>query len=217
MFQRFTDSDIQKLGKRYKTNLINSISGFKSLQLVGTLSENGEPNLAVFNSIFHLGANPPLIGMVIRPEGNDHSTLKNIIATEFYTLNNVTESFYKQAHQTSARYLSGESEFEKCNLNEHYVGDFKAPFVAQSSIKIGLALRQLLPVELNGTTIVIGEIQLIEIDDSLLAEDGFIDLSMAGSLTVAGLDAYYSTSPLSRLTYAKPGTEPQELPKIIQH
>lgn len=215
MFQKFTDSDIQKLGKRFKTNLINSISGFKSLQLVGTLSENNEPNLAVFNSVFHLGANPPLLGMVIRPEGNENSTLKNISATEFYTLNNVTESFYKQAHQTSARYLCGESEFEKCGLGEHYIDNFKAPFVTQSSIKIGLKLRQILPVELNNTTIVVGEIQLIEIEETLLANDGYIDLNVAGSLTVAGLDSYYRTNPLARLTYAKPGTEPEELQEKI--
>ena len=208
MFKRFTNGDIEKLEKQFRTNLINSVSGFKSLQLVGTLNENNEANLAVFNSIFHLGANPPLLGMVLRPGGNENSTLKNIIAQKKYTLNNVKESFYKQAHQTSARYLDGESEFEKCGLKEYYADDFKIPFVAQSSVKIGLALKQVIPVELNDTTIVIGEIELIELEDKILLEDGFVDLNMGGSLTVAGLDSYYSTTPLARLSYAKPGTEP---------
>lgn len=211
MFKEFTNGDIGKLEKQFRTNLINSISGFKSLQLVGTLSANDEPNLAVFNSIFHLGASPSLLGMVLRPQGNENSTLMNIIAQKQYTLNNVMESFYKQAHQTSARYFNGESEFEKCNLKEHYANGFKAPFVAQSSIKIGLALKQIIPVELNNTTIVIGEIQLIEIDDMILKDDGFVDLNMGGSLTVAGLDSYYATTPLARLSYAKSGTEPIEI------
>ncbi len=211
MIQTLTYQDIINLEKRFRSTLINSISGFKSLQLVGTLSADDKSNLAVFNSIFHLGANPALIGMVARPDGTEHSTLKNIISQRFYTLNNVKESFYKEAHQTSARYPEGESEFGLCGFTEQYIYDFKVPFVQESSIKIGLELKQVIPVELNHTRIIIGEIKLIEFDNAILSDDGFLNLNEAGSVTVAGLHSYYLSNLLARLDYAKPGKAPQPL------
>jgi flavin reductase (DIM6/NTAB) family NADH-FMN oxidoreductase RutF len=207
----FTSQELAEQEKRYRTNFINSLSGFKSLQLLGTTNADGLPNLAVFNSIFHVGANPPYIGLVVRPDGPEHDTLKNIVSRGFYTLNNVCEEFYQQAHQTSARYVSGESEFTACGLQEEYIGDFSVPFVKESSIQIGLKLRETLSVASNGTTIIIGEVVLIRMNEAYILEDGTIDLEAAGSLTVAGLDSYHRTQKIGRLAYAKPGIAPKEL------
>jgi flavin reductase (DIM6/NTAB) family NADH-FMN oxidoreductase RutF len=62
-----TNRDIQKLDKIKRLNLINSITGIKPANLIGTVDETKNSNLAIFSSIVHLGSNPPLIGMVIRP------------------------------------------------------------------------------------------------------------------------------------------------------
>jgi len=207
----FSSQELADQEKRYRTNFINSLSGFKSLQLLGTTNADGLPNLAVFNSVFHVGANPPYIGLVVRPEGPEHDTLRNIISKGFYTLNNVYEEFYQQAHQTSARYASGESEFTACGLQEEYIDDFPVPFVQESSIQIGLKLKETLSVASNGTTIIIGEVVLIRMNEAYILEDGTIDLEAAGSLTVAGLDSYHRTQKIGRLAYAKPGIAPKEL------
>ena len=207
----FTSKELIEQEKPYRTNFINSLSGFKSLQLLGTKNQDGETNLAIFNSIFHVGANPPYIGLVVRPDGPEHDTLKNILGQEYYTLNNVKEEFYQQAHQTSARYVSGESEFKTCDFEEEYIAGFPVPFVKESSIQIGLKLKEVIPVKANGTTIVIGEIVLIRIDKKYLLDDGMVDLEAAGSITVAGLDSYHRTQKIGRLSYAKPGIEPKEL------
>jgi flavin reductase (DIM6/NTAB) family NADH-FMN oxidoreductase RutF len=207
----FTSVELAEQEKRYRTNFINSLSGFKSLQLLGTKNQDGVTNLAIFNSIFHVGANPPYLGLVVRPDGPEHDTLKNILSQEHYTLNNVKEGFYQQAHQTSARYVSGESEFTACGLKEEYIGDFPVPFVKESSIQIGLKLKEVIPVKANGTTIIIGEIVLIRMDEKYLLDDGMVDLEASGSITVAGLDSYHRTQKIGRLGYAKPGIAPKEL------
>ena len=98
------NSALANMDTRFRATLINALPGFKCLQLVGTLSENGHSNLGLFNSIVHFGASPALLGMVFRPESENHDTLKNIIRTGNYTFNNVLASFYEQAHQTSAAY-----------------------------------------------------------------------------------------------------------------
>lgn len=196
-------ADILAFEQRYRTTLMNSVSGFKSLQMVATANKNGVSNIALFNSIFHVGANPPYIGMVLRPDGADHETMANILETGVYTLNNVKTDFYEAAHQTSARYPAGESEFKNCGFTEEYIEGFTAPFVKEASVKLGLALKEVIPVKLNNTKIVIGEVQHILLDDDLLGNDGYIDLSKAQSTTVVGLDAYYETTLLGRLKYAK--------------
>lgn len=203
--------EIAELEKRFRTNFINSLSGFKSLQLLGTTNQEGVSNLAVFNSIFHVGANPPYIGLVVRPDGPEHDTLKNILSQTYYTLNNVCEAFYQQAHQTSARYASGESEFTACGFQEDYIDDFPVPFVKESTIQIGLKLTEVLPVKTNGTTILIGEVVLIRLNKACLLEDGTVDLEAAGSITVAGLDSYHRTQKIGRLAYAKPNVDAKEL------
>lgn len=204
--------DIDQLEKAYRTSLINSLIGFRSLNLLGTASKEGITNLCIISSAFHLGANPPLIGLVIRPERAHNDTLKNIQATGHYTLNNVLPDWYMQAHQTSASYASGTSEFDVCGFKKQYVNQFKAPFVAQSTIRIGLELREVIDVELNGTTIIIGEIKHILTEDGMVGEDGMVDHTKAGTITAAGLDAYFLPQLIGRLAYAKPGIVPHLSP-----
>jgi flavin reductase (DIM6/NTAB) family NADH-FMN oxidoreductase RutF len=206
-----TGEDIAKMEKQYRISLINSLVGFRSLNLLGTASNDGITNLCVISSAFHLGANPPLLGLVIRPEREHNDTLKNIKTTGQYTLNNVLPEWYPKAHQTSASYPSGVSEFDVCGFKKQYIKGFKPPFVGQSTIGIGLELRETLDIEANGTTIVIGEIIQILTNDALIAEDGTVDHIKAETMTVAGLDAYFLAKPLGRLAYAKPGVEPHFL------
>jgi len=204
-------NQISELEKHYRINLINSLNGYKSLQLLGTINGDGITNLSVISSAFHLGSHPPLFGLIIRPAREHNDTLSNIRSAGQYTLNNVLSDWYKQAHQTSASYPSGVSEFDECGFNELYIEEFKAPFVVESTIRIGLELREIIDIKINGTTLVIGEVTQLSVHDSLIGNDGLIDHIKAGSLTVSGLDSYYSTEPIGRLAYAKPGIEPEEL------
>lgn len=207
----FRNSEIGALEKQFRINLINSLIGFRALNLLGTANNEGISNLCIISSTFHLGANPPLIGMVIRPEREHNDTLRNIRLTGQYTLNNVLPHWYMQAHQTSASYPSGVSEFNECNFSQLYVDCFKAPFVAQSTVRIGLQLQETMDMEINGTTIVIGEIMHILTEDGVVEPDGMINHHRAETITIAGLDSYYLPQPIGRLAYAKPGIEPHLL------
>lgn len=206
-------NQIDEMEKFYRISLVNSLIGFKPVNLLGSCNIDGSPNLSIISSAFHLGANPPLIGLVMRPQREHNDTLKNIQATGQYTLNNVLPDWYKQAHQTSASYGSGVSEFEKCHFKELYTEGFKAPFVRESTVRIGLELREIMDVPLNGTTIAIGEIVQILLDDLIIEEDGTVDHVKAGSMAVAGLDRYFIPEFVGRLSYAKPGIAIQKINK----
>ena len=55
------------MDKISRLNLINSITGVKPSNLIGTKSKDGFSNLAIFSSVVHLGSKPPLIGFITRP------------------------------------------------------------------------------------------------------------------------------------------------------
>ncbi len=204
MQKYITSEDILSMDKHNRTHLINSLGGFKSVALVGTCDVEGHTNLAIFSSIFHLGANPPLIGLIFRPTPPERNTYNNILETGFYTLNHIHEGIYKQAHQTSARYDKNLSEFDQTGLNPVYKNDFQAPFVEESHIQIGLVFREKIDISINNTTLIIGEIVQIYIPKDGLLHDGFVDLEKANSITCSGLDSYHKTIQLDRLSYAKP-------------
>ncbi|MFC3559251.1 flavin reductase family protein [Pedobacter jamesrossensis] len=206
-----TSLSISKMERSYRTSLINSLNGYKCLQLIGTTGKDGHSNLGLFSSVVHLGSSPALLGVIFRPKSQNHDTLSNIERTGTYTMNNVTPDFFEQAHQSSARYESGFSEFVECGLTELFITGFDAPFVAESTIRIALNLREIQPIKINNTTLVIGEVVHISMNSQFIAKDGFIDHEKAGTVTVSGLDSYHTTKHLARLSYAKPGIPTQRI------
>ena len=161
--------------------------------------------------MIHVGANPPLQGILFRPAVVPRDTLENIYSTREFTINQVHKNFYQKAHWTSARW--DENEFEKVGLQEEYIDDYHPPFVKESKIKALLTFKERHMIQTNQTTMLVGEIKELIIEDGLIGEDGFLDLEKAETVTVSGLDSYHTTQSLGRLEYAKPGKTPRHLEK----
>ena len=58
---KFDLDKIKGLEKIYRLNLINSCTGYKSANLIGSIDKEGNTNLAIFSSITHLGSDPAMI------------------------------------------------------------------------------------------------------------------------------------------------------------
>jgi flavin reductase (DIM6/NTAB) family NADH-FMN oxidoreductase RutF len=202
--KHFTRQMIAELERLFRLNLINSISGYKPANLIGTISEAGSTNLAIFSSVLHLGSNPPLLGFIVRPSGEvPRHTYENIKHTGVYTINHVHENFVKNAHWTSAKFERNESEFEKCGLTAEFIEDFKAPFVAESKIKIGLKIVEEIPINLNKTILIIGELQHLILPKNSLLESGNVDLNMVKDVSISGLDTYHQVEKIETFEYAR--------------
>lgn len=201
----YSNKEIESWERFYRANFINSLTGFKSVNLIGTVNELGQTNLGIFSSIVHIGSNPPLVGYINRSVKAAPHTLANIQATKVYTINHIHPSFVEQAHQTSAKYEAGISEFAEVGLTPEFQENIAAPFVKESSIKYALSLQQIIPIELNDTFLVIGKIISIQIGNDVVSEDGFLHLDKAASICSNGIDGYYTTGLIKRYSYAKPG------------
>jgi len=204
-------SDISAMEQRYRATFINSLAGIKQVVLVGTRSVDGQSNLAIFNSLIHIGANPALYGILFRPDTVRRDTLLNILETGQYTLNYVHAANFEKAHQTSAKYDNNISEFSAIGFTEQLSEPFTAPFIKEAVVKIGMKFEEKNDLKINGTILVIGSIQHIEINENIVGKDGFVALANENILACGGLDAYYSVNFLGRLSYAKPEKWPEKL------
>ena len=204
-------NDIQQMDKISRLNLINSITGVKPSNLIGTKSKDGFSNLAIFSSVVHLGSKPPLIGFITRPAIKlGRHTLKNIIETKCFTINHVSTEIVGKAHYTSAKFPKEVSEFEMCGLNEIFHYNFHAPFVKESSVKIGLNLKEIIPIKINKSTLVVGQIEHLILDPSIINDNYILDLEKSKGVGIGGLSEYYKLKKITDYPYARVN----ELPKF---
>ena len=200
-------ADFSDMSRIPRLTLINSITGFKSGNLIGTIDGNGLTNLSVFSSAVHIGSEPALIALVTRPivDGGKTSrhTYDNIKNTGFFTINHIHEGIIKQAHQCSASYPDGVSEFDAVGLTPQYLPDFLAPLVAESRIKMGLSFVEEYFIKANNTVMLIGKIEHLIFPTDCVDEKGNLDLNAAKTVAVSGLDSYHSADLLERLAYAR--------------
>ena len=201
----FKRQDFEALDHVYRINLINSCSGFKSANLLGTKSNAGAPNVAVFSSVTHLGSNPPLLGVIFRPVSNvPRNTYENIRETGQFTVNHIDMPIIEDAHHTSAKYAKGVSEFGMTNLEEEYKNEWHAPFVKNAPIQMALTYCEEYLIKSNNCIQLIGEIKDLYIREDLLEADGFISLSKGNVVAINGLDGYNVPKLKTRIKYQRP-------------
>ena len=212
-FKTLNDLDLELMPRRQRGRLVNSLSGFKSANLIGTADDSGTLNLSIVSSVVHLGSDPALLGMVMRPpvdrERGSH-TYWNIRETGCYTINHVPHTHTVQAHQVSARYPEGVSEFDEVGLTPVYRCGFQAPAVAESPVRIGLERVDEWEIPMNQCRFVVGQIRWVEFPETAWAQDGYLDLEALGVAALSSLDGYHTTKKQHRLAYAKPDVYPPE-------
>ena len=200
----FTNQEIKALEHIYKINLVNSITGYKPANLVGTISNTGNTNVAVFSSVIHLGSSPALLGMVFRPTTVARNTYDNIKENGCYTLNHIHQEIIEDAHHTSAKYPSEISEFEMTGLQEEYKPNCPSPFVKGATVQIEMKYVNEYAIQENGTILLIGSVEKVHIQESLIEKDGFVNLSKGKVVAINGLDVYIKTESVERQSYQRP-------------
>lgn len=200
----FTNKQLSEKEHLYRINLVNSLSGYKSANLIGSVSDSGVENVAVFSSVTHLGSNPPVFGFVLRPTTVPRNTYKNIKENGVFTINHIHKGIISEAHHTSAKYPEEISEFDKTNLKAEYKDGFKAPFVKNSPIQIAMRYVEEYHIKTNDVLLIVGEIESVYINDDLMEEDGFVNLSKGKIAAINSLDGYAVPELFKREEYQRP-------------
>ena len=201
---QYSEKDVSAMDRIYRLNLINSITGIKPGNLIGTKSKDDKSNLAIISSVVHLGSNPALLGFVMRPQQPvKHHTYQNITETGVYTINHIPNNLTERAHYTSAKFEKDVSEFAACGFTEEYVSEFSAPFVAESEIKVSMRFTKEIHIKTNNTILIIGAVEHIIVSNKALNNDGSINLEEANSVGISGLDSYYKLNKIAAYPYAR--------------
>jgi flavin reductase (DIM6/NTAB) family NADH-FMN oxidoreductase RutF len=200
---KHTKEEFSKLNKIPRLNLINSCMGYKSANLIATKSVDGISNVAVFSSVTHLGSDPALLGFILRPNTVPRDTYANIKATEYFTVNAISESMISAAHQSSAAYDASISEFDVTNLEEEYLDEIEIPFVKGSPVRLLCRYVNEYPINENNTIHIIASIEAIYYDSVLEREDKWLQLDKVNVVTINGLDGYALPQLLNRFEYAR--------------
>lgn len=211
--QHYSAKDLNELPSRYRAHFINSCTGYKSANLIGSISQDGLTNVAVFSSVIHLGSNPPLLGFMLRPTTVARNTYDNLKKTGVFTVNHIHSSIVRSAHQTSAKYDGEVSEFDKVALKEEFLDNFKAPYVKESKVKLGCEFSSEYFIKENECLFITGAIKHIYLEDGIQSQDGWLDLEEAQTITVNGLDGYSLPHLLERLSYAEPDKDLKDIPR----
>ena len=202
--QHFNLEDIKAFSKIYRLNMINSVTGYKSANMIGTKSNSGRENVAIFSSITHLGSDPALLHFTLRPNTVPRDTYKNIKENKVFTVNHVSMPQIEEAHHTSAKYDENISEFDQTLLEPEYKLNWHAPFVKGAPVALGCRYLNEYEITENGCIIIIAAIEHIFVEDELLQKDGWVKLESGEVVAINGLDGYVLPQLQKRLEYARP-------------
>lgn len=201
---QFNTDDIDKMEYLFRINLINSCSGYKSANLIGSKSKYGIENVAVFSSITHIGSNPPMLGLFMRPTTVIRNTYENIKETGLYTINHIHSGILEDAHHTSAKYPNEVSEFDVTDLISDYKTNIQVPFVKHAPVQMLMEFVEEYEISANNTILLIGKIKELYVNEALIEQDGFINLSKGQVAAINGLDGYAIPELQTRFDYQRP-------------
>jgi flavin reductase (DIM6/NTAB) family NADH-FMN oxidoreductase RutF len=204
---------IEKLDKVPRLNLINSCMGYKSANLIGSISQKGIQNLAIFSSITHLGSNPALLGFILRPTTVPRHTYSNIKSSSYFSVNAITKSLIKRSHQTSANYNEDVDEFQATGIQVEFKSGIQVPFVKESPIQLLCKYQNEYLIKENGTIHLVASIEKLFVKEQLLQNDYWIQLDLGEIVAINGLDGYASTDLINRFAYARVGKELESIKK----
>src|SRR3954452_20122586 len=146
---------------------------------VTTVDLESRVNLAPFSFFNAFGANPPVVvfSPTLRRDGSKKDTLRNLEAVPEFVLNAAVEGLAGAMNATAKELPHGQSEAEYAGLELAPAAKVRPPRVLASPVHLECRVRQIVligdgPIAAN---LVIGEVLLIHIDDSVLDPSGRID------------------------------------------
>jgi flavin reductase (DIM6/NTAB) family NADH-FMN oxidoreductase RutF len=176
---------------------------------ISTLDAEGVANLAPYSCFNQISGSPPFVMFASTPR--KHS-LVNIEATGEFACNLATWDLREPMNQSSAPYPPGLDEFAAAGLAKAACRNIAAPRVAASPIVLECVLYDLIALKprsglASQSTVVIGEVVGIHIDDAALT-DGRVDTARIMPLARLGYMDYLKADDLfEMLRPVLPGTE----------
>lgn len=189
--------DEVSLGKLHNT-LLGSV-GPRPIAFASTIDKDGNRNLSPFSFFNVFSANPPIAIFSPAKSGRTNTqkdTYHNVKETMEVVINVVNYDIVQQMSLSSTAYDSEVDEFVKAGLTP-VESELVKPFrVKESPVQLECIVKEVVELGDEGGSgnLVISEVKLIHIDDSILNEEGTIDQQKIDLVGRMGGDFYVRAS-----------------------
>lgn len=159
--------------------LQNSVAP-RPIALVSTMDKEGNVNVSPFSFYNVFSSNPPTLvfspARRVRDTTSKH-TLQNIEQIPECVINTVSYDIVHQSSLSSTEYGKDVNEFTKAGLTEIPSHKVKPPRVKESKVSFECKVKDLIYLGEGGGagTLVVCEVLMIHVDESILNEQGLID------------------------------------------
>lgn len=183
--------------------------GPRPICFASTVDAEGRPNLSPFSFFNVFGSNPPLCIFSPARRGSNNTTkdtFHNAKATGEVVINVVTYSIVQQMSLASTEYAPGVNEFEKAGFTP-VPSELVKPFrVKESPVQLECKVKQIIETGTEGGAgnLIICEVVLMHIDESVLDADGRIDQQKIDLVARMGGDWYCRAHGDALFEVAKP-------------
>jgi flavin reductase (DIM6/NTAB) family NADH-FMN oxidoreductase RutF len=160
-----------------------------------TIDTDGHVNLSPYSFFNLFSSNPPIVVFSPARRVRDNSTkhtLQNVLDIPEVVINIVDYDMVHQMSLSSCDYDKFTNEFEKAGFTEEKSTLVRPPMVKESKIKLECKVNQVIPLGTEGGAgnLVIAEILMMHIDESVLNADNKIDQTKLDLVARLGANWY---------------------------
>lgn len=192
--------DVSKAGVLESYHMLVDVVTPRPIAWVTSMDREGRVNLAPFSFFNAFGANPPVVifSPLLRRDGSKKDSLLNVETTGEFVLNAAVEPLAEQVNLSSKELPHGTSEVELTGLSLLPSVKVRVPRIAETPVNLECVVRQILPVGEGplSANLVIGEVIMIHIDDSMLSPSGRVDPRKLRTISRLGGDDFARTTDL---------------------
>ena len=176
-----------------------------------TIDKQGNINLSPFSFFNMFSSNPPIVifspARRVRDNTTKH-TLQNVLEVPEVVINIVDYDMVQQVSLASCEFAKGCNEFEKAGFNMEAATIIKPPMVKESKIKLECRVNEVksLGTEGGAGNLVIAEVLVMHIDDTILNTKGKIDQTKINHVARLGGDWYCKVDSNNLFKVEKPNT-----------
>ena len=177
-----------------------------------TIDAAGNINLSPFSFFNLFSSNPPIVifspARRVRDNTTKH-TLQNVLEIPEVVINIVDYSMVQQTSLASCEFAKGTNEFVKAGFTMQAATIVKPPMVKESKIKLECKVNEVKPLGTEGGAgnLVIAEVLVMHIDESILNTEGKIDQTKMHHVARLGGDWYCKVDENNLFKVEKPNTQ----------
>lgn len=150
--------------------LIGSVQP-RPIAWVGSVSADGVDNLAPYSFFNVASVQPPVISISFanKPDGTGKDSLKNILATEYFSVSMVSHAMAEVMHDCGTAFAPEVDEFAELNVKKAKCANIPAFKVADAKLSFECKFRQLVEFgEGSSSNLLLADVLSIDVDDAII-------------------------------------------------